>query len=436
VRKIMRKEISRPFGKGRGAIVLASFLAVVTLGAPLGRGAVTEKPAIALGVAQIDITPAKPVLMSGYEARKTPFAGVHDPLFASALYFSGGGTAVLLITADVIGFRAEFVDDLKAKISAGTGIPPGNIMLTAVHNHGGPAIKADEDEVPDANEEYVKVLKGKLVDLAIEASKKGVPFRMGVGKGACTLNINRRAVFADGGVWLGRNPDGPCDHEVGVVKFEDVSGATLAVLVNWPCHATTSGQDNYLITGDWPGAAARTLKKQAGKDVVVAVTAGASGDINPIYGPGTDFDEIEAVGFHVGIEAWKTFAGIETSPVHSLGAANAAMTFPGKKACPDRYPRAAYESGPDAEIRLTTLKIGDLVLCGVSGELMNEIGMAVKKRSPFSGTFIVTHANGSSGYICTDKAFAEGGYEVQVTRLMPGAEGPLARKFLELIRSF
>lgn len=302
---------------------------------------------------------------------------------ASALYFSGDGTAALLISADVIGFRADFVDDLRAKISSKTGIPSGNIMLTAVHNHGGPAVKADEDEVPSPNEEYIKVLKDKLLALSIEASTKGVPCRMGIGKGTCNLNINRRAVFADGGVWLGRNPDGPCDHEVGVV-----------------------------------------------------ITAGASGDINPIYGPGVDFDEIEAVGFHVGSAALKALSQVEFFPMHSLQAVNASLTLPGKKACPDRFPRSYYEEGPGVEVRLTALRIGGLVLCGVSGELMTEIGLEVKKRSPYSGTFIITHCNGSSGYICMDKAFADGGYEVQVTRLMPGAEIPLTRKFLELIRSF
>jgi Neutral/alkaline non-lysosomal ceramidase, N-terminal len=401
-----------------------------------GQTEVKKISAVALGVAQVDITPAKPVLMSGYEARNTPFTGVHDPLFASALYFSGDGASMLLITADVIGFRTDFVDAVKAKVSSVIGIPPENIMLAAVHNHGGPAIKADEDEVTSPNEEYIKILMGKLVDLSVEASKRGVPFRMGIGRGSCRMNINRRAVFADGSIWLGRNPDGPCDHEVGVVKFEDSSGVALAVLLNWPCHGTASGQDNYQITGDWPGAAARTLKNRFGKDVVVAVTAGASADINPIYGPGTDFDEIEAVGYHVGTEAANALASVETYPVHSLQTAVASMHFPGKKPCPDRSPRASYEKGPDVEVRLTAFKIGELVLCGVSGELMTEIGLGIKKKSPFSGTFIVTHCNGSSGYICTDKAFSEGGYEVQVTRLVPGAEGPLVRRALELIRTF
>jgi hypothetical protein len=67
---------------------------------------------------------------------------------------------------------------------------------------------------------------------------------------------------------------------------------------------------------------------------------------------------------------------------------------------------------------------------------MNEIGLAVKQGSPFAETMILTHANGSSGYICTDAAFPEGGYEVQVTRLMPGVEKPLVRRMLDLVRSF
>ena len=67
---------------------------------------------------------------------------------------------------------------------------------------------------------------------------------------------------------------------------------------------------------------------------------------------------------------------------------------------------------------------------------MTEMGMEIKKRSPYPATMIITHCNGSSGYICTNKAFTEGGYEVKVSRLMPGVEKPLVDKCLEVIRSF
>jgi neutral ceramidase len=390
---------------------------------------------VQMGVSQVNITPEVPVLMSGYEARKTPSTGVHDQLFASALFFKNEKTSILLITADLIGYSKQFVDETRKKISAITEIPPENIMITAVHNHGAPVTRAYEKNVPEAVENYIKELQDKFINLAVRASTKPVPFRMGTGKGICTMNINRRAEFADGGIWLGRDPDKPCDHEVTVTKFEDLNGKTLAAFVNWPCHATTNGQDNYQITADWPGAAARFIKKQTGDETVVAITAGASGDINPIYGPGNDFNEIEAVGYHVGKVAWETFNKIETHPAESLAALTSTITFPGKKASKDHFPQKVYENGPDVEIALTVVRIGYLILTGISGELMNEIGSAVKMRSPYTGTVIITHCNGSSGYICTDKAFSEGGYEVKVTHLMPGAEKPLTDKILQMINT-
>ena len=76
------------------------------------------------------------------------------------------------------------------------------------------------------------------------------------------------------------------------------------------------------------------------------------------------------------------------------------------------------------------------MLAGISGEVMNEIGLDIKKQSPYTSTIIVTHCNGSSGYICTDKAFSEGGYEVKVTRLMPGVEKPLTNQIIQMIQGF
>jgi hypothetical protein len=82
------------------------------------------------------------------------------------------------------------------------------------------------------------------------------------------------------------------------------------------------------------------------------------------------------------------------------------------------------------------MKLDGLVLCGISGELMTEMGMEIKNNSPYSSTVIITHCNGSSGYICTDKAFTEGGYEVKVSHLMPGIEKLLVQKSLALIHLF
>lgn len=413
--------------------LIYQFLIVLVICIPvlsLGQNTINDKSSVKVGVSQVNITPDSPTLLSGYENRKTPFIAVHDSLYASALYFFSEKTKTLLITADLLGFPNEFANDLKKTISEKIGIPYENIMLTAVHNHGGPQIRTYNGY------DYASVLKGKLIRIAIDASKKIVPMRMGIGKGSCNLNINRRALICDNTIWLGKNPDGPCDHELDVIKFEDLNKKIIAVLINWPCHGTSSGSANYQLTGDWPGAAARYIKQQVGKGIIVAVTAGASADINPIYGPGNEFCDIESVGFHVGIEAYKTLTQIESLPVKSLQVTNATMIFPGKKNNKSHLPQSTYESAPEKEIKLMVIKIGDLVLSGISGELMTEIGMEIKNQSPYSNTVIITHCNGQSGYLCTDKSFLEGGYEVMVTRFMPGVEKPLINKYIELIHSF
>ena len=83
-----------------------------------------EKEKVKFGSARANITPTKPIHMSGYDARKSVSTGVHDELFASALCFSNQDSKVLFITAkaDLIllfgtnppvchpPFMAEFAD--------------------------------------------------------------------------------------------------------------------------------------------------------------------------------------------------------------------------------------------------------------------------------------------------------------------------------------
>jgi hypothetical protein len=115
---------------------------------------------------------------------------------------------------------------------------------------------------------------------------------------------------------------------------------------------------------------------------------------------------------------------------------NSSLSFPGKKSWKDQYPQTSYPTGTDVQVRISALRLDGLVLCGISGELMTEMGMEIKKESPYTSTVVITHCNGSSGYICTDKSFTEGGYETKVSHLMPGIEKPLVQKCVDLIHSF
>ena len=83
-------------------------------------------------------------------------------------------------------------------------------------------------------------------------------------------------------------------------------------------------------------------------------------------------------------------------------------------------PGVAYEPGPDQDVRLCLLRVGNILFVGISGELFTEIGLNINELSPLKSTYVITHCNGASGYLVTDDAYPEGGYEVAVTRIMSG----------------
>ena len=81
------------------------------------------------------------------------------------------------------------------------------------------------------------------------------------------------------------------------------------------------------------------------------------------------------------------------------------------------------------------LMVNDMAFAGVSGEVMTMIHEHLKKESPIRSTIMVTHANGSSGYIPDDAAFEQVSYEITTSRLKPGcAENAIVNGFVNLIK--
>jgi neutral ceramidase len=415
-------------------IDMKKFLLIALICIPVfGYGQKQHDFVIRAGFCEIGITPDKAIIMSGYGNRKDPFKGIHDSIYAQAMYLSQGDEEVLLITSDLIGHSHHHVNMLKGMIQKETGIPGDKIFVTAVHNHGGPVngTYRPAEKLPDDVKDYVDVLYSKLLKISEQAKKDVQPVKIGYDKGECKVNMNRRAIYSEREVWLGRNPDGACDHDLDIIKFTDTRGKLLAVHINYPCHGTCTGQDNLLVTGDWPGISAKMIKEKLGGDVVVMVTAGASADINPIYGPNDNFRQVNAVAYGVASVALELIDKCVTTTFSELRSACTTATFPGKKGWDSNFPQPSVPA-EDVSINFSAFRIGDIVMAGISGEMFTEIGMNVKKRSP-GNTTIMTHCNGASGYICTDASYAEGGYEPQVSHLMPGSETEFENILVDLI---
>lgn len=403
-----------------------------------------SKKTLSAGTAKVNITPKVPIPMSGYSGRKEPFKGVHDDLFARIVVFSDGEDKSILISADIIGFSLSYWKETTKRLERETGIPQENILLCGTHTHGGPRLYRYDTQSPPEVLSYINELTEKLVITVKRAVSNLKPARIGAGIGECKMNMNRRARLAGGGIWLGYNPYGPIDREVGVVRIDDASGNPMAIFINWPCHGTVMGSKNYQITGDWPGAVARFVEKEFDNTIIGPVTAGASGDINPVYRVLSSFNtrvgEVEIIGIILGEEVLRVWREIKTSPRGSINASQRLVTLPGKKSPPGSRFRKdgkyTFETGPDVELRLSALKIGNIIFTGVSAEVMNQIGVKVKNQSPYRFTFMLTHCNGSSGYVPTDDAYPKLGYEVVSSRIKSGGEKAIIENLLDMIDEF
>ncbi|MEN6544886.1 MAG: hypothetical protein ABFE07_02500, partial [Armatimonadia bacterium] len=75
-----------------------------------------------------------------------------------------------------------------------------------------------------------------------------------------------------------------------------------------------------------------------------------------------------------------------------------------------------------------------LGIVGVPGEVLTEIGLQIKQRSPFAHTMVVSLANGCIGYLPTDDAVDEGGYEPGWTPVGKGTEKMLVQTSVSLLQ--
>jgi hypothetical protein len=284
--------------------------------------------------------------------------------------------------------------------------------------------------------DYVQKFEDAVVTAVRRAQAGLQPAKIGFGTGKATVNMNRRARTADGGWMLGNNPDGVSDKTVAVIKLDTTSGEPIAILSNYGVHGTVLGPGNLQVSSDLPGATSRAVEKHYGDPVVSPWTSGAAGDQDPIYRVGTDFRNVAALGQILGEEAIRVAESINTSPRGRVRAMQKVVTCPGKRTVQSPGPNREYkiEDADPVPIRLTLLVINDIAIAGVSGEVLTNISLRLKRESPFNRTIMITHANGSSGYLPDDAAYDQVSYEITATRVKRGCgEDAIVNGFLEMM---
>ena len=427
-----------------------------------------------VGVARRNITPPVGASMAGYAGRDHGAEGVHDELWVRTFFLCDGENCAALVCRDVLDTENAEMELLAEVFERRLGLTRDQLFIANTHTHSGPRTSYAEDA---DNREYVAALAEICAGAVAEARANVRPATLSVAQRPVQCGTNRREL-RDGEIVLGVNPGGPCDTVVDVLSIADAgSGEPLATIFRHGVHGVVMGPDNYLISGDAPGAAEAFV--EATLPGAASFLAGASGNINAH--PRLSFDHVAMLGRRLG--AATVQATTETSESRSdLRLVNVRHQYElpvgeledeadlraereeleaalerieagedteglSRWACERRLRDVdaqleAIEAGEEVTGLPTfvqVLAIGDLALVGWPAEVFYEIAQQVRERSPFATTLDVTHVSGSIGYVPIASAYEEGGYEIRARAhhrglgITPEAEGVMVREALQAL---
>ncbi|KAG6559662.1 Neutral/alkaline non-lysosomal ceramidase [Candidatus Rhabdochlamydia oedothoracis] len=226
-----------------------------------------------VGISKEEITPPINSPSAGY-ARNTNMIGVHDPLWAMALFIDNGEKQIVLCSVDHLGFNYEMVQRVIEEVHLEKSLSNCEIYIASSHTHSGGGGYLDIPELgeylagsydPNLSELYVR----QTAKAIIEASKSLNPAKIGIGYGKAEDISQYRGTWPVGATPL---------SDVTVIKVTKMDDSPLAVLFNYSVHPTVLTGENLLFSADFVGYARDYISEENGQTIYFN---GAQGDIIP-----------------------------------------------------------------------------------------------------------------------------------------------------------
>jgi len=226
----------------------------------------------------------------------------------------------------------------------------------------------------------------------------------------------------------------PVDRELAVMRFDDLTGKPLGLLVNFAAHPTMIPASTLQFSADYVGAMKAAVEKELGATAIFM--QGAAGDQS--VNSGTNKGH-QAFGEALAREVIKLATNLSTAevPEPSLEVKEERFKFASRTDLSNPLTRAGYsvaffpelvanfvdEYADGVRPRLTTALLnGEIALVGVSGEFFANHALRLKERARVKHLFLFAYCNGYHQYFPTIEAAAEGGYGAD-NRVAPAEVG-------------
>ncbi len=418
-----------------------------------------------------DISPTKfPAPVNG--SMRANFATeIHDPMHARCLALNDGRRALVFCVVDACMIPREVCEEAKEIASRETGIPKEHMLISATHTHSAAALAPVFQSGIDP--EYVKGVPALIAKGIAQAVKNLEPAEFGWGFGSDPSQVfNRRWWVKDGASYENPfagttdrarmnpgnvNPEtsvptAPVDQDVAVLAVRSAADKRpIGLLANYSLHYVGG---NPSISADYFAAFANEMgvrlkagdERYKGKPAFVGIMSnGTSGDINNInFGSTIRFkrnpgEQIQIVARSVADAAMGAYEAIKWQAESAIDTEETDLQLVVRKGTPEELAQAKAwmeaapkdKDGQYAErkaiygretvllseypdtmpVKLQTHRIGTLSVGAIPCETFVDIGLRLKRNSPFVRHFTISLANGYNGYLPTEAQHALGGYE-------------------------
>lgn len=425
-----------------------------------------------VGTAAVDISPT----VFPIQLRSGPSSYVHDPMHVRAIAFQNGEGRAVVALVDAIGTGREMTDEAKAIVAERTGWNVEEMLVSGTHAHTTPKggdtspgriayEKTRFDGLVEALTQAIGSLEPAQVGFAAEDEPSEVRNRRWYLKEGMMdknpfgtydkVRMNPNPATID-------TPAGPIDPEVCIVDIRNRRGKPLGLLANYSLHYVGNiptvieegGKVVGMASADYFGEFSRIFPyRTAGSNpenhFVAMMTNGTSGDINNIdflrvRGPRAPFEQVRQVATKTADAAWRASEKIEsfdTDPIVAMRQRSVTLNYRSmrqdevehalrllKMTRKERdsldlhkkfmqYANATVrysEPNKTEEVIIQAIRIGDQAIVSLPFEVLVEIGLEIKEKSPFPHTFTISLANGGYGYLPPPNQFDLGGYETWI----------------------
>ena len=444
---------------------LLSGLLLLSLG-PFVRAA-DEPGDLRVALFRCDLTPPRgQPLIAGDLVSK-----VEQPLWAKGLVLDDGRARYALCAVDwcELGNASHLLFRRKIAQAAGTEI--AQVAVQCVHQHTAPVVDGDAQKLLAGIGAAHLHLDPHYLEQAADRLAEAVQQALGrwqrvdqIGTGQARVErvaATRRVKTAEGTIRvrysftkdldLRARPEGLIDPFLKTITLAQ-GGRPIVRLHYYATHPQSRYGDGR-VTSDLAGIAREQLERK--EKVFQIYFTGCAGDITVgKYNDGSAACRIElAQRLQAGMEStiaatrlaaigpihWKTVAlrlPARTEPAFSLAAYRAHMedvkAAPSKRTCAGAQ-GLAFLQRLQRPFALSRLEIGNVAIVHLPGEPMVEFQLYAQKLRPRGFVAVAGYGDAAPGYLCTEQAYREGGYEPTASLVAPESEQLVKGALRELL---